>query len=77
MSVETYAYAYVGRARCGHVFFVAVDDGAKSNAKDVAGVLRKGGTIERLTIAAAREAAKASWCTCTKKQRWAVSEAPR
>lgn len=65
-------HAYVGRARCGHVFFMAVDDGYKSNAKDVAGVIRKGGTIERLPMEEARSAAKAAWCGCDKKQRWAV-----
>lgn len=51
---------------------MAVDDGYKSNAKDVAGVIRKGGTIERLPMEEARSAAKAAWCGCDKKQRWAV-----
>jgi hypothetical protein len=66
----TASHAYVGRAKCRHVYFLCVDDGAKDNGKSGAGVIRKGGTIERISIEAAHAAARDAWCICTRKQRW-------
>ncbi len=47
-------HAYVGRCRCGHAYFVGVDDATPSLALDVADIIRDGGTIERVTIEQAR-----------------------
>lgn len=61
-------HAYVGRGKCGHVYLLVVDDGTKSNGASLAKVIRRGGTIDRVTIEAAR-ASSAEWCTCTRAAR--------
>lgn len=55
-------HAYVGRHPCGHVYLVVVDDGADSNAREVAKCIRGGGTIERMAIEAVRTIK--DWCNC-------------
>lgn len=53
-------HAYVGYRADGTACMVLVDDtstpaAAKMTAKDCAGVIRKGGRVERVTIEAARQ----------------------
>jgi hypothetical protein len=50
-------HAYVARRRtCGHAFMLIVDDGAKSNAKEIASAIRRDGIVERVTLDEARKA---------------------
>jgi hypothetical protein len=65
-------YAYVGFGVCGHATYLAVDDGAPSNADGIASVIRKGGRIERMTVEAARAV---TFCRCTPAERWGTATA--
>jgi hypothetical protein len=50
-------HAYVARRRtCGHAFMLIVDDGAKSNAREIASAIRRDGIIERVLLDDARKA---------------------
>lgn len=52
------AMAYVGRASCGCVQFLAVDapENRLEVVREMAECIRNGGYVERMTVAAAREA---------------------
>ena len=55
-------HAYVARKPCGHVCYVAVDDGDSSLGKDLGKLIADRRTIERVTLADARGL---DWtCTC-------------
>lgn len=49
--------SYIGRAKCGCIRYAAVDepDMAAQNAKDIAKIIKSGGTIERVTCEYVRQ----------------------
>jgi len=42
-------YVFIGRAKCGCIRAASVDDGTKQCAEDVAGFIRDGLSVERVT----------------------------
>ncbi len=47
-------HAYLAKRPCGHVMYMAVDDGSKDLGIEIARLIKDGNTIERVTIEAAR-----------------------
>ena len=68
-------YAYIGIKKCGCVVAAAVDspDRPKDVAKDVAGFIRDGLTIERVSVEEVRE--RFNDCQCDEKP--VAAAAPR
>lgn len=66
-------HAYVGRGKCGHVILLQVDMRDRDTAKSVAEVIREGGTVDRVTVDAARTMAS-QFCTCHRKKPAAQTE---
>lgn len=65
-------YVYIARHVCGGISFACVDlpDFRAATAKEVAGVIRQGRAVERVTIEVVW---KSSWCKCARID-WVVLE---
>jgi hypothetical protein len=62
-------HGYVGRCKCNGVILLCGADGDRRTAKDVAAVIRRGGSVSRLTIDECRAAAPEFGCRCPKAPR--------
>lgn len=67
-------HVHVGRGKCGHVIYVSVEENWDPSAmvsmwRDLAKVIKAGGTSERIELAAFRALGVEAWCTCPRKER--------
>ncbi len=65
--------AYIGISPCGHVNFVCVD--RPDLANEIASAIRRGMTLERMTVAEARLRLASGMCDCEQRAKAAARAA--